>query len=105
MLSDKVLRLVMDDKNKGSYRYFLRSSVGRYEIESRSTGNNYPCVISAIIVLDIDLKPSDKEQEEIVRRVDQFFAFADQIEQRVNDAKARVDKLTIHSGQKHFVAN
>jgi Restriction endonuclease S subunits len=38
--------------------------------------------------------PPTEEQTEIVRRVDQFFTFADQIEQRVNDAKARVDKLT-----------
>lgn len=38
--------------------------------------------------------PNIKEQIEIVRRVDQLFTFADQTEQRVNDAKARVDKLT-----------
>jgi type I restriction enzyme S subunit len=96
MLSDKVLRLVMDDKNKRWLSLFLRSSVGRYEIESRSTGNQLSMRnIGQSSLLDIDLpKPSDKEQEEIVRRVDQFFAFADQIEQRVNDAKARVDKLT-----------
>jgi type I restriction enzyme S subunit len=96
MLSDKVLRLVMDDKNKKWLSLFLRSSVGRYEIESRSTGNQLSMRnIGQSSLLDIDLpKPSDKEQEEIVRRVDQFFTFADQIEQRVNDAKARVDKLT-----------
>ena len=38
--------------------------------------------------------PSIKKQNEIVHRIDQFFTFADQIEQRVNDAKSRVDKLT-----------
>lgn len=38
--------------------------------------------------------PPINEQTEIVRQVDRFFTFADQIEQRVNDAKARVDKLT-----------
>lgn len=38
--------------------------------------------------------PALEEQEEIVRRVDQLFAFADQIEQQVANAQAHVDKLT-----------
>ena len=40
------------------------------------------------------LLPPVEEQTEIVRRVDQLFAFADQIEQQVANAQARVDKLT-----------
>ncbi|AMD01478.1 restriction endonuclease subunit S [Halomonas chromatireducens] len=38
--------------------------------------------------------PPLEEQAEIVRRVDQLFAFADQVEQQVKNAQARVDKLT-----------
>ena len=38
--------------------------------------------------------PSKKEQTEIVRRVEQLFAYADTIEQQVNNALARVEKLT-----------
>ncbi|MDY7116813.1 restriction endonuclease subunit S [Halomonas sp. SSL-5] len=38
--------------------------------------------------------PSLCEQAEIVRRVDQLFAFADQVELQVASAQARVDKLT-----------
>jgi len=38
--------------------------------------------------------PSVAEQTEIVRRVEQLFAYADQIEQRVKDAQARVNHLT-----------
>lgn len=38
--------------------------------------------------------PSIEEQTEIVRRVEQLFAFANQIEQRVRDAQARVNHLT-----------
>lgn len=41
-----------------------------------------------IVLPDID------EQTEIVRRVEQLFAFADQIEQRVKDAQTRVNHLT-----------
>lgn len=37
---------------------------------------------------------SIEEQTEIVRRVEQLFAYADQIEQRVKDAQARVNHLT-----------
>jgi type I restriction enzyme, S subunit len=43
--------------------------------------------------LPINLPPA-KEQTEIVRRVEQLFAYADQIEQRVKDAQARVNHLT-----------
>ncbi|EHR6472051.1 restriction endonuclease subunit S [Vibrio parahaemolyticus] len=38
--------------------------------------------------------PSKKEQKEIVRLVDQYFAFADTIEAQVKKAQARVDNLT-----------
>lgn len=38
--------------------------------------------------------PSELEQTEIVRRVEQLFAFADQLEARVKAAQARIDRLT-----------
>lgn len=38
--------------------------------------------------------PSLKEQTEIVRQVDQLFAYADRIEQQVNNALNRVNNLT-----------
>lgn len=38
--------------------------------------------------------PSLEEQTEIVRRVEQLFTYADQIEQRVKDAQTRVNSLT-----------
>jgi type I restriction enzyme S subunit len=39
-------------------------------------------------------KPPFEEQTEIIRRVGQYFTFADQIEQRVKDAQSRVNHLT-----------
>lgn len=42
---------------------------------------------------DISL-PSLEEQTEIVRRVEQLFAFADQLEAKVASAKSRIDHLT-----------
>ncbi|SFU42124.1 restriction endonuclease subunit S [Halomonas korlensis] len=38
--------------------------------------------------------PPKSEQAEIINRVDQLFAFADQIEQQVANAQVRIDKLT-----------
>lgn len=38
--------------------------------------------------------PSIEEQTEIVRRVEQLFAFADQLEAKVASAKSRIDHLT-----------
>lgn len=38
--------------------------------------------------------PSLEEQAEIVRRVEQLFAFADQVEAKVGEAKTRIDRLT-----------
>jgi type I restriction enzyme S subunit len=40
------------------------------------------------------LLPSIEEQTEIVLRVEQLFAFADQIEQQVKNAQSRVNNLT-----------
>ena len=52
-------------------------------------------VISGSKIYPIELMlPSLEEQTEIVRRVEQLFAYADQIEQRVKDAQTRVNHLT-----------
>ena len=38
--------------------------------------------------------PEIAEQTEIVRRVEQLFAFADQLEAKVSEARTRIDHLT-----------
>ncbi|WP_210449431.1 restriction endonuclease subunit S [Vibrio crassostreae] len=96
MLSDKVLRLVMNDKDKPWISIFLRSTSGRKEIESRSTGNQMSMRnIGQKALLDIDLpKPPEPEQTEIANRVEKLFAGADATEQQVNQALERVNNLT-----------
>ncbi|WP_300273722.1 restriction endonuclease subunit S [Halomonas sp.] len=73
---------------------FLRSPKAVYALEAGSAGstmvNLNQKVLKGVPYPDVELE----EQEEIVRRVDQLFAFADQIEQQVKNAQARVDKLT-----------
>lgn len=49
--------------------------------------------------------PSIEEQHEIVRRVEQLFAYADSIEKQVNNALARVNNLTQSIWQKRSVVN
>ncbi|CAI1077122.1 Type I restriction enzyme EcoKI specificity protein [Serratia fonticola] len=96
MLSDKVLRLVMENEHKQWLSIFLRSSSGRKEIESRSTGNQLSMRnIGQKSLLDIDLpKPPIEEQHEIVRRVEKLFIYADTIEKQVQNALERVNNLT-----------
>lgn len=96
MLSDKVLRLVMEDYDKPWINIFLRSFYGRREIEFRSTGNQLSMRnIGQKALLEIPIpKPSTEEQHEIVRRVEQLFAYADTIEKQVNSALTRVNSLT-----------
>jgi len=48
---------------------------------------------TSLSLLPVPLPPS-KEQTEIIRHVEQYFTFADQIEQRVKDAQKRVNNLT-----------
>ncbi|EAA8650256.1 hypothetical protein HPK90_002971 [Salmonella enterica] len=96
MLSDKVLRLVMKEENKPWVSIFLRSRRGRMEIESRSTGNQVSMRnIGQKALLDIELtKPPAEEQAEIVRRVEELFAFADHVEIKATAALEHVNNLT-----------
>lgn len=76
--------------------YSLSSSSARKYFRENATGTtgNMPKINQGVVCsLPINL-PSIQEQVEIVRRVEQFFAYADQIEQRVKDAQARVNHLT-----------
>jgi len=72
--------------NEGEGRRYLRESL------STSAGQN-TINQKSIKALQIDLPPIE-EQAEIVRRVEELFAFADQVEQRVKDAQSRVNHLT-----------
>ncbi|MFI0473157.1 restriction endonuclease subunit S [Halomonas sp. HMF6819] len=70
--SPVVLRQIAD-LCKGSTRLFLNQRI--------IASINYPI-------------PPKREQTEIVRRVDQLFAYADTVERQVNSALARVNQLT-----------
>ncbi|MCG6659339.1 specificity determinant for hsdM and hsdR [Halomonas campisalis] len=74
---------------------FLKAeSHGRKQLLDMAYGGGKPG-LNLKNIRDVSLRlPSVEEQKEIVRRVDQFFAFADQIEQQVKNAQTCVNKLT-----------
>jgi len=103
-LSDKVLRVVMADSYKKWLLFCLRSKNGRAQIEKLASGNQ----LSMRNLTQANLKsifvrlPSEDERNEISRRVEILFAFADRLEARYNTARILVDRLTPASLDKAF---
>ncbi len=95
-LSDKILRLVMPEDMKRWLLMVLQSPSGRKQIESLATGNQLSMRnLAQANLRQIQVpKPTPAEQQEIVRRVEDLFAFADRIEARLAVAQKTVDRLT-----------
>ena len=70
----------------GTRKYFRDNATG--------TAGNMPKINQQTVMGVPVLFPSMLEQTEIVRRVEQFFVFADQLEAKVASAKSRIDHLT-----------
>ncbi|MFC6670779.1 restriction endonuclease subunit S [Marinobacterium aestuariivivens] len=72
----------------------LRLQENYEETRKAAAGGAQPNLnLNKVRAIPIHLPPLE-EQTEIVRRVEQLFTFADQIEQRVKDVQARVNHLT-----------
>jgi type I restriction enzyme S subunit len=72
----------------------LMKWVNEIDISSRIVGSAIKNLhLTDMKVLAIPFAPLE-EQTEIVRRVEQLFAFADQLEVKVASAKSRIDHLT-----------
>ncbi len=95
MLSDKTLRITMDDALKPFFLHYLRSRQGRLEIEKRSTGNQQSMRnigqerIRSIIVPECSLP----EQQEIVRLLDVQFEAIQRNERELDSALQRSEAL------------
>lgn len=74
---------------------FLSSEVGRKKLiaKAKHAVNQASINQGDVKACKVPL-PSVEEQIEIVRRVEQLFAFADQLEAKVTSAKSRIDHLT-----------
>jgi type I restriction enzyme, S subunit len=81
MLSDKVWRIHLIDTDKKYVHYYLKSSLGRKEIESRANGNQASMRnISQKAFQDIVIPiPPIEEQREIVRHIEDALATIDSI--------------------------
>ncbi len=84
-----------DKNNQAKYISWWSNSRGlEYFLRSGKQTTNLASINKTMLSnLPISL-PSSGEQTEIVRRVEQLLTYADQIEQRVKDAQAKVNHLT-----------
>lgn len=74
--------------------FFLKSPICQEYVKENSGRSTQPDLThKAFAKCPISI-PNLEEQTEIVRRVEQLFAYADEIEQRVKDAQTRVNHLT-----------
>ncbi|EOX4938272.1 restriction endonuclease subunit S [Vibrio alginolyticus] len=74
--------------------YIIRSPIAVSYFNATSVGSTMVNLNQKVIKNLEVYFPSVAEQKEIVRLVDQYFAFADTIEAQVKKAQARVDNLT-----------
>ena len=95
-LSDKILRLKMKERHKKWLLFYLRSDMGRKQIEQLASGNQLSMRnLSQASLKSVAVRlPKDDEREEIVRRVETLFAYADRLETRYTATLAHVERLT-----------
>lgn len=94
---DHFIRLRTDSRliNSKYLCCFAESQVARNYIREEMVSSAGQNTVSQGTVFHTPLAlPPTEEQNEIVRRVESFFALADQIEARFRKAKAQVEKLT-----------
>jgi len=74
--------------------YFLSGPEMQNLVKERMTGSAVPHLFQRDVKEFVLEVPPLEEQHEIVRQVEQLFAYADTIEKQVNNALARVNNLT-----------
>ena len=97
IINQALLRVRLDHSKYNSefFKILFKSPSFQKVIFENSTGSAIPNLkgvkeLKSIIIPSISLD----EQAEIISRVEELFAYADQIEQRVKDAQSRVNLLT-----------
>ncbi|KTT65791.1 type I restriction-modification protein subunit S [Pseudomonas oryzihabitans] len=74
--------------------FYFRSPQFRSFVDTLDSGSLIKHMYTKQLASHAIAVPSEAEQIEIVRRVKQLFAFADQLEARVKAAQTRIDRLT-----------
>ncbi|WP_417663142.1 restriction endonuclease subunit S [Pseudomonas sp.] len=89
-----LVRLQKPDNAPFIELYLKDIGSGRGELTELAYGGGKPGLNLSNIRDLAFMLPSQDEQTEIVRRVEQLFAFTDQLESKVQSAKSRIDHLT-----------
>lgn len=94
-LSDKILRLVMDQDKKKWVLWFLRSMEGRRQIEALSSGNQMSMRnISQQALRQIEIPmPAKEKRDFLLATLETDFARADRLEAEAARARALLDRL------------
>jgi len=102
-LYQRVGKIVLFDKQIAEYFFHaLRTQEVLAQVEDNLKGSDQPYLNTSLVpTLEINLPPKP-EQKEIVRRVESLFVVADQMEEKLKNAEARVDKLTVSILAKAF---
>lgn len=95
IINPRLVKLGLNKEiNRRYIKAYLDSSYAHGFFKQFSHGGTMEILNLGILKqLPIPLPPVE-EQAEIVRRVEQLFAYADQLEAAVNNARARIDRLT-----------
>ncbi|WP_223514953.1 restriction endonuclease subunit S [Pseudomonas sp. GL-B-19] len=89
-----ILRKIEPALENEFFKMLIASPSFQTLIDTQRSGSAQP-QLPAKIIREFQVSiPSIQEQSEIVRRVEQLFAYADQLESKVATAKGRIDHLT-----------
>lgn len=97
MLSDKTLRFkFLESINQFFVLYFLRTRLGRKQIETFSTGNQVSMRNIGqrqIKLIEIPLPPTIEEQTQIVQEIERRLSVCDKMEQSIKESLAKAEAL------------
>lgn len=97
ILYQRVARLRQNNTNQLDSKFlylFMLSPDFKKFVENNLKGSDQPYLNTSLLQKMIISAPSTEEQKEIVGRVENLFALADQIEAKVKNAQERVNLLT-----------
>lgn len=89
-----ILRKLRNDLDNEFFKILFASPSFQKDIEEKRTGSAQPQLPANVLKTFEYLLPTELEQAEIVRLVEQYFTLADTLEKHLADAKTRVDNLT-----------
>lgn len=96
LYNNNILRVRFKDSVLSDFiEIFIKSPKGQQLLNSIKSGTTNVAAIYQKELFQLSIEtPSLEEQQEIIRRAEDLFAFADSIEQKTNTALARVNNLT-----------